>query len=495
MKIIDLIKSYTIDYDKEEHPFLLFDLAHVNENDHTKVLMGILKFNNCQFLPSFVQAIGAPELKSVISLPTDQKKAIGNKGTGFIDLYFECENANRAIEKVIIENKIYGASDTDCQLARYIATAINPEMSNDEFKKTWEEWVKDDNDTQFKEEDFRNIHVVYLTSDGTKKPKLTSLPKYFGNSEDEDNVDFEAKHINYYPINYLENIIPWLENDVLPQMPYFDEGIAIAGIRQYIASLKAMFSSKGNSDSIGKFVGELSDADVERYNQIFETMDLLKVLSNVDSNKNNNAEEVDRIKKEINEDEKIELKDLQLQPLIRELRAAAIDIFSRDGAELGEDWKLYFTPSFICLYKQSWADLDTRKYSIPSIYLCGDQTNKFLTGKHPNWRLQVDHLGNNYEKFKDKVIEGLNLGPVARFDIPKSKVHTCNVPDPASKGTRMKYYQSIIANFESIINTIDEVVGKAAEELKNNSKDFNLQVFLLEKLIEKWPIKSSEEKV
>ena len=139
MKIIDLIKSYTIDYDKEEHPFLLFDLAHVNENDHTKVLMGILKFNNCQFLPSFVQAIGAPELKSVFSLPTDQKKAIGNKGTGFIDLYFECENAKGAIEKVIIENKIYGASDTDCQLARYIATAINPEMSNDEFKKTWEE--------------------------------------------------------------------------------------------------------------------------------------------------------------------------------------------------------------------------------------------------------------------------------------------------------------------------------------------------------------------
>ena len=493
MKIIDLIKSYTIDYDKEEHPFLLFDLAHVNENDHTKVLMGILKFNNCQFLPSFVQAIGAPELKSVFSLPTDQKKAIGNKGTGFIDLYFECENAKGAIEKVIIENKIYGASDTDCQLARYIATAINPEMSNDEFKKTWEEWKKDDNDPQFKEEIFRNIHVVYLTSDGTKKPKLTSLPKYFGNSEDEDNVDFEAKHINYYPINYLENIIPWLENDVLPQMPYFDEGIAIAGIRQYIASLKAMFSSKGNSDSIGKFVGELPDADVERYNQIIETMDLLKALSNVDSNKNNNAEEVDRIKKEINKDEKIELKDLQLQPLIRELRAAAIDIFSRDGEELGEDWKLYFTPSFICLYKQSWADLDTRKYSIPSIYLCGDQTNKFLTGKHPNWRLQVDHLGNNYEKFKDKVIEGLNLGPVARFDI--SGFVKCDKPKPAPKKSRIEYYQSIIDNFESIISTIDEVVGKAAEELKNNSKDFNLQVFLLEKLIEKWPIKSSEEKV
>jgi len=491
MKIIDLIKSYTIDYDKEEHPFLLFDLAHVNENDHTKVLMGILKFNNCQFLPSFVQAIGAPELKSVISLPTDQKKAIGNKGTGFIDLYFECGNANGAIEKVIIENKIYGASDTDRQLARYIATAIKPKMSNDEFEKTWEKWVKDDNDTQFKEEDFRNIHVVYLTSDGTKKPKLTSLPKYFGNSEDEDNVDFEAKHINYYPINYLENIIPWLENDVLPQMPYFDEGIAIAGIRQYIASLKAMFSSKGNSDSIGKFVGELPDADVDRYNQIIETMDLLKALSNVDSNKNNNAKEVDRIKNEINKDEKIELKDLQLQPLIRELRAAATDIFSRDGAELGEDWKLYFTPSFIILYRQSWADLDTRKYSIPSIYLCGDQTNKFLKGDHPNWRLQVDHLGNNYEKFKDKVIEGLNLGPVARFDI--SRFVNCDKPKTAFKEVRMEYYKNIIINFDSIIKTTDGIVLDAAAKLKEGSKDFNLQVFLLEKLIEKWPIKSSEE--
>ena len=493
MEIIDLIKSYTIDYDKEEHPFLLFDLAHVNENDHTKVLMGILKFNNGQFLPSFVQAIGAPELKSVISLPTEQKKAIGKKGTGLIDLYFEYENVIGAIEKVIIENKIYGASDTDYQLARYIATAIKPEMSNEDFNNTWNKWKKGDNDDQFKEEDFQNIHVVYLTSDGTKKPSIKSLPIYFSNSKDEDNVDFEAKHINYYPINYLENIIPWLENDVLPQMPYFDEGIAIAGIRQYIASLKAMFSSKGNSDSIGKFVGELSDADVGRYNKIIETMDLLKALSNVDSNKNKNAKDVNCIKDEINKDPEIELKDLQLQPLIRELRAAAIDIFSRDGAELGEDWKLYFTPSFICLYKQSWADLDTRKYSIPSIYLCGDQTNKFLTGKHPNWRLQVDHLGNNYEKFKDKVIEGLNLGPVARFDI--SGFVTSEKPNTKLKDTRMEYYKSVIANFKPIINTIDEVVGKAAEELKKNSKDFNLQVFLLEKLIESWPIESNEEKV
>jgi hypothetical protein len=57
----------------------------------------------------------------------------------------------------------------------------------------------------------------------------------------------------------------------------------------------------------------------------------------------------------------------------------------------------------------------------------------------------------------------------------------------------MDYYKNIIINFDSLIKTTDGIVLDAAAKLKEGSKDFNLQVFLLEKLIEKWPIKSSEE--
>ena len=45
-RITKLITDYIVNYNNQEHPFLLFDLAHVNENDHTRVLLSILKFNN-----------------------------------------------------------------------------------------------------------------------------------------------------------------------------------------------------------------------------------------------------------------------------------------------------------------------------------------------------------------------------------------------------------------------------------------------------------------
>ena len=68
-QMVNLIIGYIGDYNQQEHPFLLFDLANVNENDHTKVLLGILKYNNYQFLPSFLQAIGAPEFYELVSIP------------------------------------------------------------------------------------------------------------------------------------------------------------------------------------------------------------------------------------------------------------------------------------------------------------------------------------------------------------------------------------------------------------------------------------------
>lgn len=446
------ITEYVEEYNKGNNGFLLFDLAHANENSHTKVLLSLLKYNNSSFLPSFLERLGLPnsiEYKYNDIYISDQEVAISVKNTGkakgFIDLYIKYKAENCKNVHVIIENKIYGAGDTKRQLARYIATIEG--VKPIDFDKWYD-----------KPEINSDIYVLYLTADGTKEPQKDSLP----------DIIKKCLGDKYIPINYQDNILPWLEEDVLPNIPFYKDGIMIAGIRQYIAYLYSMRQEKVSllSDFYFQNVG---GSDVEKYKRI--------------------QKDIETIEKKIGKGNK----DTILQSLKRELSVKAESIFMNDVEGIEDDWRIHFTPSFICLYKQSWADLDTRKYSIPSIYFCGDQTNKFLTGKHPNWRLQVDHLGNNYEKFKDKVIEGLNLGPVARFDI--SGFVNCNVPDPASKETRMKYYQSIIANFESIINTIDEVVGKAAEELKNNSKDFNLQVFLLEKLIEKWPIKSSEEKV
>ena len=270
-KIKKLIIDYMGDYDKTEHPFLLFDLAHVNENDHTRVLMGILKYNKFQFLPSFLKMIGAPEYKTQQNTPLkleEQKKAIG----GYIDLYFEYDSTNNSTEKVIIENKINEAGDTKYQLAKYIATVLYPKMNSVEFTNKYENWRNcDNNNNDNDQEKFEHIHVIYLTSDGLKKPDIKSLPNFF-RKETDTKENFEGNHINYYPINYLENIIPWLVNDVLPKMPYSDDGIAIAGIRQYIASLNAMFNGIGNSNIVETFVKELDGNDLEKYNLIIKTI-------------------------------------------------------------------------------------------------------------------------------------------------------------------------------------------------------------------------------
>ena len=104
LKLIKLIKEYLGGFEKQEHPFLLFDLAHVNENDHTRVLSSILQFDN-EFLKSFLHSIGIiPVFKKFEEEPTTQKIAIGTKGNGFIDLYFKYSDEKGEEQQVIIEN-------------------------------------------------------------------------------------------------------------------------------------------------------------------------------------------------------------------------------------------------------------------------------------------------------------------------------------------------------------------------------------------------------
>lgn len=469
-QMVNLIIGYIGDYNQQEHPFLLFDLANVNENDHTKVLLGILKYNNYQFLPSFLQAIGAPEFYELEEIPTDQKKAIGDKGDGFIDLFFQYRSKNGEQEKIIIENKIYGAGDTNYQLARYIATAIDSKISNERFKEIWERWKNgDDADVKW---NFDHIHVVYLTSDGEKKPEEISLPKYFRKDDKEGGV-FEVKHINYYPINYIENIIPWLENDVLPNMPYSDAGIAIAGVRQYLAFLKTMFSSKGNSEIINKYFEKIK-TDKGKYDEILSVMDVIKTLKDNKrkrSQKNNEGtDSLENLKKCL-EDERIDVDDLALQPLLRDLRAAATSIFSNDGSDLDGDWKLYFTPSFIFLYRQRWADLDTRKYSIPSIYF-QTSTYNFLKkeGRDIRWKIQVDHLDDKTRdrKIKADTFRLGNHGKTAYYEIKDKNLYEDLSFKLDSPDSRKVYYNLLLGKMSKYISIVDGVVNGIWDKLNDD---------------------------
>ena len=400
-----LLNNFYDEYEKNNNRnrFLLFDLANANENANTKVLKHLLQHNNHQFLPSFLERVGLKTRNTKINTTiqvTDQKKAIGPKDTGFIDLYIEYDGLS-----VIIENKIYGAGDTDKQLARYIATVNGVE--NVKF----DDWYN--NPTVNKE-----THVVYLTADGTKEPSDNSLP---------ENI---KKKITYYAINYTDDILPWLKEDVLPNLSYGADGIMIAGVLQYIAFLEQMLSDE-SSGVVDNFFDSLKCTDVDKYKTLLTAIP-------------KNDKVPDNVKKSLR----------------KQLEARAEAIFSGD---VDGEWVLHFTPTFILLYKKSWAALDTRKYSIPSLNIYAGSTKYFLdNGCFNKMVLDVDHLSPAMKK--TNITYG-NHGKTANFtlSVNLSEIKRCDVNDPDA---RKKIYNQVIDRLQPIVKQIDEAVA----ELQSNGK-------------------------
>lgn len=476
LRAAGLIKEFIKEYNSQEHPFLLFDLAHVNENDHSRILMSILRYNDCMFLKSFLQYIGAPTpaVPNKITIkPTEQKEAIGNTKDGFIDLYFEYVSVGGCEEKVIIENKIYGAVDTHRQLSRYIATALK--MEKEEFDEAVKKWEVGELDEKLIES-LKHVHVVYLTLDGVKQPDKKSLPQVFRGSND------EGEYIGYYPISYVKDIIPWLENEVLPNVPYSDDGITIAGVRQYVASLKSLTSSKEDSMVVSSFVNSQGDkGDKEKYDEINAILDIIKPLSAKGKKEDQNHQVILSYLAEqgINIEE-----DLPLQPLRRNLKAAAEEIFSSDvkGLDNG-DWILHFTPSFFILYKKIWATIDTNKLTIPSLYLCG---NNFLdNGSITRFGLQVDHIPAEVkDRFYDNICNQNSHAKFSNHDLTvifdlKEKAKGIVCDDINKLESREKLYKSLIESIKDCIPAIDSVVNEIINE-KNQRK---LHEKLLESLL------------
>lgn len=121
----NLVSLYYEEYESRNRKFLLFDIAHANENAHTRLLQELLRYKQNLFLPSFIERLGLPQCMDLkynsIKIST-QETAIPFKktGKGYIDLYISYKGKKGKTIHVIIENKIYGAVDTSRQLARYI---------------------------------------------------------------------------------------------------------------------------------------------------------------------------------------------------------------------------------------------------------------------------------------------------------------------------------------------------------------------------------------
>ena len=212
---------------KLTYHFNIIDELGANENAHTKILIKFLKYKgedgSYPILKSFLEIIKdyCPEASFQITKPSIRY------GTEYIDGLIEDEQY-----AVIIENKIRWAVDQDKQLERYIK---NVELHGNPVE---------------------NIYVIYLTSDGSKKVEsysLTDKAKQCLGMTDSDNGRF-------IPMNYRRDILPWLKEEVLPNLKHKEE-MLITSIKQYVDYLEGFLGLR-KTDRINKVMRE------ELYNKL-----------------------------------------------------------------------------------------------------------------------------------------------------------------------------------------------------------------------------------
>lgn len=176
--------------------FNVLDEMHANENAHTRVLVRLLQIPSvCKSFIGYLAAM-RPDIAAGI-LPFDEKNFQVDCFSDYVDarIFYK--------DKVfIVENKVKDAIDQDEQIDRY----VNLERGRHQAK---------------------DIFVIYLTKDGTKKVQDYSFKSA------KDVLGFkDVEHPGrFIEMNYKDHIVDWLKNgmffsvaDTMTQ-PYLRSGI------------------------------------------------------------------------------------------------------------------------------------------------------------------------------------------------------------------------------------------------------------------------------
>lgn len=213
---------------------------HANENANSRILRGLLQYShNGQYpvLQSFIE-----RLKAIADCPIDisiQNPELTNEQDNRIDLLIK-EKKSYAI---IVENKIWGASDQEEQIERYIDYVIDLGIPR------------------------RSIFVVYLTLDGNKKVSDISL------------TDKAKKHLGYSNknngrficMNFKDDIMPWLDT-LMDLEETRNEPLLSSSITLYIDFLKEYFDAREEDIEIENYL-EKQLMDKLQANSLKELLD------------------------------------------------------------------------------------------------------------------------------------------------------------------------------------------------------------------------------
>lgn len=216
----------------------IIDLLGANENAHSRILECLLKqCNNNRF----------EVLESLLEYITETNRWFKlNVNRPFITV--EKDRIDVLVRDrdyaIIFENKIHGAVDQACQLSRYIEKVCKMGYRKDQ------------------------IYIIYLPRDDGKSPSNDSWGQY--------KEMFENRYIR---LTYRGNILPWLQEVVLPNVRIKDIYLRSC-IEQYVDHLEGLFSLRKIQNDMNEKLEELiskklglCDSPEKNYTILSEKMD------------------------------------------------------------------------------------------------------------------------------------------------------------------------------------------------------------------------------
>lgn len=228
----------------------LIDELHANENAHSRILRMLIAYNGGGSFPVFASFLNLVKKNCLYAKDLSVFSPQFSNEEARIDVLIKEYQAD-APYAIIIENKVCGAIDQEQQIQRYIEIVM--------------QYVSAE-----------NIYVIYLTRDREKEVSdisLTARAKEILGISDES----EGRYI---PLNYKDDILPWLEQDVLPNLP-LKENLLTSSVQLYVDYLKGMFMLRENEQPIlqnvySKMRQELDIHSVNDSISLYERIEFLK---------------------------------------------------------------------------------------------------------------------------------------------------------------------------------------------------------------------------
>lgn len=250
----DLLDKVNESKQQEYQPYNLFTMWDMSENDHTKLLLSLLRFNQSNgyaLIESFMKRFANVNVNERNIIKPDSHVEIyynrkyvhntdkaGKAGNSFIDgLILIKDNTDTDSENncaIIIENKIKDAPDQPDQVRRYIYHMIKTEKI--ELENIWCFYIASDGSKSVGENS-------YTPSDESKNMLSLKISNHQTGPE-ELNCDIEDRFVE---LNYKYDITSWLKEDILDKRIYPESLTSVT--RAYLESLeKDLFNDKPYED-------------------------------------------------------------------------------------------------------------------------------------------------------------------------------------------------------------------------------------------------------